>query len=157
MAKTKVYGFCQAGCKREVVAKEDIPCKFVYLTQAEYDQLTEYDGDTLYCITDGQIATQAICDTNTTATVNNIKREGNYVIFNFEGTNSSNAVYLTIPEGFRPKEQITIYASNGGSILTIYVEPTGVIWNSATSETDLYILLTGGSSLKILNVGWEIA
>lgn len=48
----KVYGYCAAGCKREVVAREDIPARFIYLTKEEYDKLTEYEDDVMYFVYD---------------------------------------------------------------------------------------------------------
>ena len=50
--KPKIYGYCASGCKWEVPHKSDLPKRFEYLTKAEYEALTEYDDEVMYCVYD---------------------------------------------------------------------------------------------------------
>lgn len=54
-----------------------------------------------------------ILDNNTTATINSLKKQGKYVIFNFTGDAYNSNSTITIPEDFRPKESINIVEFNG--------------------------------------------
>ena len=89
----KVYGFCEAGCKYEVVARTDIPAKFVYLTREEYNALTEYEDDVLYYVYDeGQIVTRAE-EADVTTRLAHIQR----VVFNNDEIALDNSGATTIP------------------------------------------------------------
>lgn len=55
MSKTPVYGFCAAGCRREVLPKDRVDV----VTQAEYNEMSEnglLKGDCLYLIEDNPTA-----------------------------------------------------------------------------------------------------
>lgn len=65
MNKPKIYAYCNAGCKWETIHKSDVPARYVYLTKAEYDELTEYEDDVMYFVYDEGhvIATAATTET----------------------------------------------------------------------------------------------
>lgn len=93
------------------------------------------------------------------ASVNSLKKQGKYVIFNFEANcniEAGNFKYITIPTEFMPKEAIkipVIYTSSnttGNQAMT-----ASIVIESGNISFMAYINTGDIQSLKILNVGWE--
>ena len=69
---SKVYGFCNAGCKYEVVSKADVPFKEVHISKAEYEALNYKEPNTIYFVYDEEeVSERAIADEDG----NNIKNQ----------------------------------------------------------------------------------
>lgn len=97
------------------------------------------------------------------AQTNSIKKQGNYVIANLK-YDGSDYVTLTVPEEFRPKEDIEISASGLLSsagltdanyrIAKAYITTDGII--TFHSLHDMQSSDTAYGYLELNNVGWEI-
>ena len=103
-----------------------------------------------------------------TASVNSLKKQGKYVIFNFKSPEIMTLIlkgetgYITIPPEFRPKEKTEIpliykyrNSNTSGSIyttssriLTIYPDNGTISFIAYYNEGDI-------EHINILNVGWE--
>lgn len=83
-------------------------------------------------------------------TVNSLKKQGKYVIFNFEGYFNGENSSITIPSGFRPAVTTSCFCKYEppSPFTTSYFETT-IDTNGVVSDID-------GGNVTILNVGWEI-
>lgn len=99
---------------------------------------------------------------STEPTTNTLNKQGKYCIFNFGEISYSNAggvanLSITIPTGFLPKEDITFYANHTYTAITggEYTTPLEMTLTTNGTITTTFASYTG--TLKILNVGWQIA
>ena len=93
--------------------------------------------------------------TNGSVTSNSLKKQGKYVLFNFEGTKISS---IEIPEKFRPKEEtiVSIYGIDGvnlDELVRAKIKTDGTI----KFISKVYGEVIRANSIGLLNVGWEIA
>lgn len=94
--------------------------------------------------------------------VNSLKKQGKYVIFNFEGTpyerTGDQIPKIIIPDGFRPKENINVVA-----LIYKQTYPKGEFYASIPLQTngefDLSIYESQAylpAIKEIINAGWEV-
>jgi hypothetical protein len=90
-------------------------------------------------------------------TVNSLKKQGKYCIFNFEILTGSDFVLseVTIPKGFRPKQDTNIMCV-GISALTNLSEWTIAGINTEGKITFPNNVISSMVNIQILNAGWEI-
>ena len=97
-----------------------------------------------------------------TAARNSLKKQGKYVLFNYEVNdvfcNEVTQISLTMPQEFRPKNELTImyrFSTKPRGNDTYFAD----MYSTATVGTDGVIPITSiaGASIKfeIINVGWE--
>lgn len=98
------------------------------------------------------VAVKGIEGTTITSSNGSIKKQGKYCLLNFSYTASAtpNAITtVTIPEGFRPKENLNICTTTG---VTLQVRTDGVVRSTLSDQFDVIY----GSPVSVANVGWEI-
>lgn len=97
---------------------------------------------------------------NTAPTTNVIKKQGDFVIFNFavlqNAMNGSASAKITIPKEYRPKDNIVIYAQAQTYGNSLYLT---ACWSlTVDAETGIIEMTAGTSnviSFNISNCGWS--
>lgn len=88
-------------------------------------------------------------------TSNTLTKQGKIAIFNFSALSAtavipaSSTATITIPEGFRPKAEVSIVAKVNGTFATTLTVGTNGVVSITTSSTATTLF-------EIINAGWEI-